>query len=1202
MKKRIVCVLLTLIMLVSLIPAAAISASAATNAIGEAAISILKTWEKYDSTCDENGYIGYGTKCTKDGEHGDHFMFEKDADAALRKFLKELDTAVNNFADKNGLSLTQSQHDALVLFTFENGTAWTTGTGDFQTAIKSRSTGATFLNAICLWNKYDNDTRRLVEANMYLNGAYSSTVPSRFICVTFDAGEDGTMDENGVQYFDVATPVTITLKPTPVAEKVTFLGWYTDEGERVDTLTSSDNGLTLTAKYQDDESEDYGTEASYTIKKSALASTSVYFEPNGEKTTKYVNAVEKEVTITLADELNVVADYMDSKGVHWAKIVDDDDCFIGWVKVKAGSSSAVTDTTLAMDVNVTVTNSYVNMRKNASITSTKNGSFNQGDVLRIIDVKNGSDGFLWGQVAKSADDATAIGWVALMYTNYDSVKSGSGSTASTNNSTVVATATITYPGYVNLRSDAGTNNQIVGALAVNTTVDLYETKYVNGIQWGRCSTGWFCLSYAKVTRLVEESSNISDAGFANYVFSGVLSEDYADEEGKIYASAIFVTAPGGETAVVDEKDKDGNAVALKSANVTITNLMNVDEAVWGKTSYGWIELFDESGAANDSAITLDPAKFYVTADTLTVRAEPANGADRVDVLIKGVEITVSQIYVDNIGNTIWGHADKIGEDVPTYDGWVNLANKNVSRTGAPSVSGSTGSSSGSASGTVMTATVINTDSVRVRKTGATYGAVLGSLSRGSTYNVLEENDGWYNLDVDVDGDPETGSWVSGQYLDIQEVTTSTGSTSTGSSNASSGTVETGMGIVANTYTGVNIRTGAGTGNAAIGKYLTGTTVEILEVTTHGASKWGRTDKGWVCMDYIVMVSNYVPSGSTSSSTGTSTGSSSTGSTTSTAVAIYTGYVNEETVVYKSTSTGSEVVRTLDAGDPVTVHELLTNVEYEDKKIGEKDTDEGYIIQTEKKTTYWARVNDGYIVAPGYEDAITLYALDDETYTANEKVEVRNGDDITLAKGDKVTVTRVWIEKNEFWGYIECDKGEGEVCLSKLTKGAVTFTEQTNTNTNTGSTGTATTTPVLGSTGNTSTGGYVTNTSGYKYTGKVINTNEVNVRATASTNATITTTLKSGAALVVYETTISENMAWGRCDAGWVYLYYVDLTPCVNGAVDARVVYNDNTIIYTDMNCSGVAGSYSRMSVIDIYEIVGKMARTELGWVNTDNLL
>ena len=128
-----------------------------------------------------------------------------------------------------------------------------------------------------------------------------------------------------------------------------------------------------------------------------------------------------------------------------------------------------------------------------------------------------------------------------------------------------------------------------------------------------------------------------------------------------------------------------------------------------------------------------------------------------------------------------------------------------------------------------------------------------------------------------------------------------------------------------------------------------------------------------------------------------------------------------------------------------------------------------------------------------------------------------------------------------------------------------------------------------------------NTSGYRYTGNVIRTNELNVRANPSTTAAKTTTLKSGQALVVYETTTAEGMAWGRCDAGWVYLYYVDLVPAT-GAVDARVVANENTVAYTDMNCSAVAGTFARQSVVDIYEIVGKMARTDLGWVNVDNLL
>ena len=56
---------------------------------------------------------------------------------------------------------------------------------------------------------------------------------------------------------------------------------------------------------------------------------------------------------------------------------------------------------------------------------------------------------------------------------------------------------------------------------------------------------------------------------------------------------------------------------------------------------------------------------------------------------------------------------------------------------------------------------------------------------------------------------------------------------------------TGTGIVANTYSGVNVRQGAGIGYAAVGKLLPGTKVEILEVKTGGAAKWGRIEQGWV---------------------------------------------------------------------------------------------------------------------------------------------------------------------------------------------------------------------------------------------------------------------------------------------------------------------------------------------------------------------
>ena len=191
MKKRFLCALLTLIMLVSLVPATALTASAASYSTSEAAITVLKQWNGYRTNCKSDGYTGYGTPCTVKATHGTgtHTISEKQADTALRAALKDLDKAINTFASNAGISLTQSQHDALVLFSFDNGTAWTTGTGSFRSAVVNRLTGNAFLNAIGWWNASTaDDNRRMVEANMYLNGAYSSVAPDRFIRVTYIAG------------------------------------------------------------------------------------------------------------------------------------------------------------------------------------------------------------------------------------------------------------------------------------------------------------------------------------------------------------------------------------------------------------------------------------------------------------------------------------------------------------------------------------------------------------------------------------------------------------------------------------------------------------------------------------------------------------------------------------------------------------------------------------------------------------------------------------------------------------------------------------------------------------------------------------------------------------------------------------------------------------------------------------------------------
>ena len=65
------------------------------------------------------------------------------------------------------------------------------------------------------------------------------------------------------------------------------------------------------------------------------------------------------------------------------------------------------------------------------------------------------------------------------------------------------------------------------------------------------------------------------------------------------------------------------------------------------------------------------------------------------------------------------------------------------------------------------------------------------------------------------------------------------------------TTEVAEGSIVRTVTAnLNIRAGAGTSYAAIGKYPKGTQVVITSQTKVGSTTWGRTDKGWISMDYV----------------------------------------------------------------------------------------------------------------------------------------------------------------------------------------------------------------------------------------------------------------------------------------------------------------------------------------------------------------
>ena len=1081
MKKRIVCVLLTLIMLVSLVPATALTASAASLKTSEAAITIMKKLAIFRKNCYQVGStnefrIGYGTVCSEKHETkyeggnvvssdaGKHSVTQAQADQALRKLILDLDAKVNSFASSNSLTLSQCQHDALVLFTFDVGTSWMSGSGVVKSAIVSKASTNDLLKAMSDWaGDQDDFRRRKIEVNMYKNGIYSDVTPSSFGTVTYNPNY-GTLPQNGTGTYSVLFDTTKTSAhiPSPTRSGFKFIGWYTarEGGERVPALTASCNGKELWAAWQDTsltannvDSASYVHEISETLKVSQLASLNVYSVPT-TKNVKPFRTIKKDITT-----VSVIKDFFDENGNRWCKLSTAGD---GWVLLKSSGQSDSGNTEYTggkINVTVTVTNAYVNRRASDSASSAKNGVYTAGTKLKIIATNEAKT---WGQVE---ENGVAVGWVALMYTDWSTVYDGS-NPSDANNTTPIATATVTYNGYLNARSDPGVDNKIVGGFAKDTTVNVFEIRTVNGHRWGRTSSGWICLTYTSVKMLTDK--NVSDTGVLDYAFEVTL-----------------VNAGADLSTYVQPTTSSNNSDTIKAGTtgLKITNAAVADGVIWVKAHWtvketdknGKTNVIAKSGWVTYNNFNLVPTKFTVVSDTLNIRDAAGSQNQFVFKLTKGVEVEVHEISLAN--EEIWGRIEGYTSGGVNYDGWINLASNYVKRSSKITIDGGT-------KGAIGTGTVVNADSVRVRMTGALYGQVLGSINRGTKVAVLEEKDGWYKIDFDVDNNKETDSWIYSQYLEVKMgvVESGTGSTgSTGGTGTTQKTDGTGKGIIANTYAGVNVRSGAGIANAIVGKILNGTEVTILEVKLVGAAKWGRVKQGWICMDYVTMISyddipgNNSNNGSNSGNKGTGVDSFDEAERTTT-TAVYTGSTKASTTVYKTPNPNLEnnTVRTISADENITIHELtaVTLEIYEGDKVDDKNKNND-VETVVKQTSYWARINDGWIKDPDVN--IQLNALDEKVHTVTGASELNvrkaagTGNDsiAKLKKGDQVPVTKLEIVKDSgtrtltVWGRVETSDGIVGYCdLSYMSEGALYEKKEEPT------TPTTPSAPTIGSTGNT----------------------------------------------------------------------------------------------------------------------------------------
>ena len=265
----------------------------------------------------------------------------------------------------------------------------------------------------------------------------------------------------------------------------------------------------------------------------------------------------------------------------------------------------------------------LNIREDASKNSKIVGNYSKGDVVTIVETKNG-----WGKTDK--------GWILMDYvtTSASTGNAGTTNTGSDTDKTTTATGngstTVQFKGIVtaselNIRATASTDGERLGSLKAGARVEILEKSG----NWGRTKDGWISLDYV-----------YQDGTTGKNTAKGIVTGDELN----------IRTGPGtGYTTAGSLSYGD---------RVTILEQFTYNGTTWGCTKDGWIAMtyVFVDGTKND-----DSQYATITGDELNIRSGPGTGYNSVGTLNEGDEVTVH--FILKVGGTSWGNID---------NGWVSM--------------------------------------------------------------------------------------------------------------------------------------------------------------------------------------------------------------------------------------------------------------------------------------------------------------------------------------------------------------------------------------------------------------------------------------------------------------------------------------------------------------------------------------------------
>ena len=675
--KRITSFLLAIVLFAGLVLTAAPTAYAASEMVtSDALVEVLKKEEGFSAKpyWDYAQHtVGYGTRCPDDmyEEYSKNGISEEDAELLLRNYLAATENTINKkFIDKYGLTLTQSQFDALITFTYNCGSGWISKTGDrFFNAVKNGASGSELINAFALWCTAGGQIlpglvrRRLCEANMFLNGEYSTSKPDNYGFVYYNA--NGGSVSYRIQGYDANEGVAPVYTPTYSGR--TFLGWYTAKtgGEKVTVLTSALSGKTLYARWEGGAEEQTPVPSEGVAVK--VTATDVNLRKGPGTNYGIVGTANKGDTMTITETASGSGYEWGKAGNKWIALKFTN--YADAVKTPEQKPEETTPETTAPETTAPETtvpettapettapettepettapaakeqtgrvkaNGGLAVRKGPGTGYDRIRYLDNGAKVTILEQQKAGS-MTWGKISD--------GWISMSYVVLDQAETTPPETTAPETSAPSQSGTsgkVKAEGGLSVRQGPSTGYARLRYLANGTKVNILEQK--NG--WGKISDGWICMDYVVLDK--------NESGSAPEETNPETSESTAKQTGTVKVSDGLSVRTGAGT---------NNAVKRYLTNgtkITVSEVKDVSGTKWGNIGDGWVCL-DYVVMDGQSQQTATDSK-TVTADCLRVRETPSTSAQIVGYYYQGAKVQISE--TKDVDGITWGKTSK---------GWISM--------------------------------------------------------------------------------------------------------------------------------------------------------------------------------------------------------------------------------------------------------------------------------------------------------------------------------------------------------------------------------------------------------------------------------------------------------------------------------------------------------------------------------------------------